>query len=380
MKPETAKKVRLLFVDDEQPFLRMIDQAARMWSKGQWDVHTAQSAGAALSLLQSHAMDLVVIDVQMPVVDGLQFLGLLQRKFPNLQKVVLTGYVNDTYRVACLNSGAELFLEKPRSAEGLDIVFATLNELARYHIEEGFRGVLRQVGLHDVIQMECLSRHSVVLEVTAAKSQGTIYIQDGDIIHATIGDKIGETALNQIVALRGGEFSLKPFIAPPERTIEGSYEFLLMEAVRLRDEATEPAAELAETQASTTTADTASALANELDTAEAPLPRRRPDQAQRKTTRVTGRRRIDELLVCSARGEVLHQWQCSQVDQRVSFLEFISRKARLLASGLPLGKFDRVEMLAGPHRVVVQVGGDRGVLLRSSPFHTPPPARLQLAS
>jgi CheY-like chemotaxis protein len=235
MTPSRSSQLRLLFVDDECLFLTMIEQAANAWAQGAWQVHAATSAGQALGVLRQHAMDLVVLDIRMPVVDGLQFLGLLQRKYPDVKKVVLTGYVDETYRAACLNSGAELYLEKPRTPEGLEVVFATLNEVARDRVEEDFRGVLRQLGLQDVIQMECLSRHSSVLEVTAGPLTGQIYLHEGSILHAQVGPKVGEPALIHLLALGGGEFHLKPFAEPPARTIEGSSELLLREAARLHD-------------------------------------------------------------------------------------------------------------------------------------------------
>ena len=124
-------------------------------------------------LLQQRRVDLLVVDVRMPLVDGVQFLGLLQRKYPNLLKVVLTAEATDEHRSACLNSGAELFLEKPRDEGGWRAVYAMLNELTKFQPDQGFSGVLRRVGLQDVLQMECLSRHSVVLEVRAGDKRGS---------------------------------------------------------------------------------------------------------------------------------------------------------------------------------------------------------------
>jgi hypothetical protein len=127
-------------------------------------------------------------------------------------------------------------LEKPRTPDGFETVFATLNELAALQPQEGFRGVLRQVGLPDVLQMECLGRNSSILEISNATVRGRIFIQTGDIIHAELGDQKGEAAFNGLLALRGGEFNLKPFTQPPERSINAQWEFLLMESARVRDE------------------------------------------------------------------------------------------------------------------------------------------------
>src|SRR5262249_31114248 len=149
------------------------------WSKGEWQIILAQNCGKALLALQEHSIDLVVVDVQMPVVDGIQFLALINRKYPNVQKVTLSAYADETARAACLSQGAELFLEKPRDPADLEIIFQTLRELARHKggASGGFRGVLRQVSLEDVIQMECLNRNSSILEVNGGTWQGAIFIK-----------------------------------------------------------------------------------------------------------------------------------------------------------------------------------------------------------
>src|ERR1044071_3298706 len=215
----------------------MVERVMRLWSHDKWTVLTAASASAAMSILQNQTPNLIVLDVCMPVVDGLQFLSIIHRRYPDIQKVALTGFATESYRTACLAAGAELFLEKPRSPEGLESVFATFDELTKCKPDSGFRGVLRSVGLTEIIQMECLNKNSSILRVTAGSTHGLIYICDGNIIHAEAGAVKGESALHKIFSLAGGDFSLKPYAEPPERSIEGQWEFLLMEAAQKRDEA-----------------------------------------------------------------------------------------------------------------------------------------------
>jgi CheY-like chemotaxis protein len=145
------KRKKILFVDDDVSLLEVIQQLMGHFAGGLWEILTAPDVSKALGIIQEQQIDLLVIDVHMPLVDGVQFLGLLQRKYPNLLKVVLTGDATEHYRATCLSSGAELFLEKPRDEGGWRSVYATLNELTRFQPEEGFRGVLRRVGLQDVL-------------------------------------------------------------------------------------------------------------------------------------------------------------------------------------------------------------------------------------
>ena len=237
MPTNTQSLRRVLFVDDDPQFLELTQELMGVFSGGQWEVTTAANASAAFAALQDHAVDLVVIDVQMGVMDGIQLLSLLNRGHPNVQKVVLTGFANENYRAACLSNGAELFLQKPTNQEGWRSLFTALNELLKYKPEEGFRGVLRRVSIPDVLQMECLARNSSVLEISNGPMQGSIFVEEGSIIHAQIGDRTGEEAFNHLLSLSGGHFSLKPFTEPPARTIKGPWEFLVMEAARQRDEA-----------------------------------------------------------------------------------------------------------------------------------------------
>ena len=358
--PANLKKV--LFVDDNLQFLEMIERLMGNWSQGEWQIFLAQNCGKALLVLQEHAIDLAVVDVQMPVVDGIQFLALINRKYPNVQKVTLSAYADEASRTACLSQGAELFLEKPRDPADLEIIFSTLRELARHKpVTSGFRGVLRQVSLEDVIQMECLNRNSSILEVNAGKWQGSIFIKDGAMVHAQVGDRNGEAALNKILSLKGGEFNLKPFTDPPQQSIDGQWEFLLMEAARVRDEASANDAEEAPPEAAP---------------APPPLPKPAPPVRASELAPpaaiylpppISNRpARIDEMLVCSAKGEVLYEWQCSNTGDRVSFLEFLSRKSTQLGEGLNLGAFDRLEMEGERARVIAQVKSDRGVFVRAA--------------
>lgn len=359
--PATQLK-KVLFVDDNLQFLEMIERLMGNWSKGEWQIFLAQNSGKALLTLQEHSIDLAVVDVQMPVVDGIQFLALLNRKYPQVQKVTLSAYADDASRAACLGQGAELFLEKPRDPADLEIIFTTLRELARHKpTTTGFRGVLRQVSLEDVIQMECLNRNSSILEVNAGKWEGKIYIKDGAIIHAEAGGRNGEAGLNKILSFKGGEFNLKPFADPAQQSIDGPWEFLLMEAARVRDEAAEPEAE-----------DPPPAPEPEPSALPKPEPPVRASDlvappANYLPGPVTNRpARIDEVVVCSARGEVLYEWQSPNVNDRISFLEFLSQKSVQLGEGLNLGTFDRLEMEGERLRVIAQTREDRGLFVRAT--------------
>ena len=353
----SAPLKRILFVDDNHDFLSIIETILGGIAGGKWEVYTAPNAGMALQALQDRQIDLVVVDVHMPVVDGFQFLSLLNRKHPNLTKAVMTSDVSEAHKATCLSHGAEAFLQKPVLPQDWQNIFAKLSELVgRTQAEEGFRGVLRRVGLQDVLQMECLSRNSSVLEIKARQVQGLIYIEAGQIVHAQVGERAGEEAFNYLMALSGGEFNLKPFAEPPQRTISAQWEFLIMEAARKRDEdggAAEPEQESPPKEPLP-------------DPFVSPRTQFFVKPPQPKPAEPPQRPEIAEFVILSSQADVLYQWQCEDINGRIGFLEFLSQRARQVAQGLPLGEFERFEVHGSKSRAIAQLDSDHAFLVRTN--------------
>ncbi len=235
---DSIKKHHVLFVDDSMAFLETFSGLCSVFANNTWKIHSAITADRALAILHENPIDLVVLDIGIPVVDGIQLLGIINQRYPGLKIAVMTGNATESNRAACLSNGAELFIEKPVSPDGIRVAFNLLNDLMSWAHREGFSGSLRQVDLQEVIQMECIGRHSSILEIRNRQLRGQIFIEAGAVTHAAVGTLVGEQAFFRLLSLRGGEFQLKPFKAPPQRTIQDRWELLLMEAARVCDEET----------------------------------------------------------------------------------------------------------------------------------------------
>jgi CheY-like chemotaxis protein len=370
---------RVLFVDDNPQFLDLTQEIISRLAGATWEIHTAQNVGQAMNMIAEKRIDLVVLDVLMPVVDGMQFLSLLNRKHPNVLKAVLTGDATEMHRTICMSRGAELFLAKPQADSEWQVIFDSLNGIGRYQPQEGFRGVLRRVGLQDVLQMECLSRNSATLEITTKELRGLIYILEGQIVHAEAGDRSGTEAFNFLMGLTGGEFAQKPYVNPPQQTITDSWEFLLMEAARKRDETFGPDDPLfADTQVIPQFGPASAQEQWQPPVAPSPLHARRqvqppPESQTQFFTRPpvpdlidSQRPEVTEFIVVSSQGDLIYDWQCHDVNARVNFLEFLSQKARLLSQGLPMGQFERLEVFGSKSRIITQLENDHAVFVRSN--------------
>jgi DNA-binding NtrC family response regulator len=101
---------KVLLVDDEQDFLDALAQ--RMQSRGM-DVTATTSAEEALAKVAEEPFDAIILDLMMPKINGLSLLKSIKKERPELQVILLTGFVSLEKGIEAMKSGAVDFLEKP---------------------------------------------------------------------------------------------------------------------------------------------------------------------------------------------------------------------------------------------------------------------------
>ena len=107
---------KVLLVDDEPDFLEAM--AARMSVRG-LEVITTTSTIDALGMVESGHFDVIVMDLMMPEMAGLEALKALKDLKPELQIILLTGYATREIETAALKLGAVDLIEKPADIERL---------------------------------------------------------------------------------------------------------------------------------------------------------------------------------------------------------------------------------------------------------------------
>jgi DNA-binding NtrC family response regulator len=107
---------KVLLVDDEKEFLEIMSE--RMRARGM-EVTTTDSADQALAIIEKQTFDAIIMDFQMPEMDGMEALKAIKKKRPELQIILLTGYATVEKTVEAMKIGAADFLEKPADLEAL---------------------------------------------------------------------------------------------------------------------------------------------------------------------------------------------------------------------------------------------------------------------
>src|SRR5438034_7834919 len=188
-----------------------------------------------MAMLESEPFRLLISDLKMPKMDGLQVLSIVRRKYPQLRTVVLTSVVDETFRSRVYALGVDLFWQKPTCEQEITMFLECLESLLGREAENGFRGV-QSKSLVDIIQLECISQSSSALRITNGSWTGKIWIQEGEIIDSETEDLQGEPAFTKILSWRAGGFEALPAEPDRERTIFKSYNGLLLETAQALDE------------------------------------------------------------------------------------------------------------------------------------------------
>jgi len=201
----------------------------------------------------------------------------------------------------------------------------------------GFRGVMRKVGLEDLIQLECMNCKSTLLEISNGKTRGRIYIERVEIIHADADGLIGESALYKVLAFRGGQFSLKALDQPERRTIHGQWMQLLMEAAQQRDEGTSFITADADAKGFTFVPCTSS-----------------QEEVVAMATMLGEHPHVKELVLIANEGDVLYSSKCPDSAARAAACNELLDAAKAISTLLPLGEFHHLEILNDQSRTVIQ--------------------------
>lgn len=107
---------KVLLIDDEVEFLEALSE--RMEIRGM-DVTTAESASNAVDALSAGDFDAIVLDLQMPDMNGIEMLKVIRKSHPDMQVILLTGQATLEAGIQAMKLGAMDFMEKPADIDAL---------------------------------------------------------------------------------------------------------------------------------------------------------------------------------------------------------------------------------------------------------------------
>ena len=126
---------KILIVDDEEGMRRLLD---RLLSREGYETTTVGSGEEALRQMRADTFDLVVTDIKMPEMDGLQLLEEIKAYNPSLPVIVITAYGTVENAVQALRAGAYDYITKPFESDELRLTVAQVLERQRLLVENRY--------------------------------------------------------------------------------------------------------------------------------------------------------------------------------------------------------------------------------------------------
>ena len=233
--------IKLLLVDDNPMVLNMLQHALTPFAR----VIAASDSADALLKAVDDPPDLVVCDYRMPGMDGRQLVEKLKSRpaTANFSAILMASRADIDERLSPQDV-ADDYIAKPfflkeatkRIKRIVDRI--ALEKMAKTAPSDGVvRGNLSQMNVIDLMQSLEMGRKSCQLSLTNAGEKCEVFFVEGQVKHATYGTLVGDEAVFKVLRWTGGNFELNFEGKTEKETTQLNTQGLLMEGLRLLDEA-----------------------------------------------------------------------------------------------------------------------------------------------
>ncbi len=237
-----ASNTQILLVEDNPMILGMLKQA--LASFGQL-ITTDDGADAMLKAIEAPP-DLIISDLNVQSMDGRQLMAKLRARpaTAKISFILMASKADIGEKLKGVQDAVDDVIEKPfflkdavaRIKRVIDKI--SLEKMAREAPGESvLRGSLAQMNVIDLLQSLELGHKSCLLTLTNGADRCELFFADGQINHAVYGPKRGDDAVYKVLAWSGGNFTIDFTGKSADQTTTRSTQGLLMEGLRLIDEA-----------------------------------------------------------------------------------------------------------------------------------------------
>jgi DNA-binding NtrC family response regulator len=194
--------MKLLILEDSTHLARAV-QSSLMKDIPKLEVHTAETIAEAEDFLRYDYADVMIVDVNLPDGNGIDFLCDVRTAYPCIPAIVLTSNTQTAIRQRAENMALVQFLQKP-------VTIATLLEAvleAQSYIQDTTKitrdellYVMSHIPILDLLQIRCQAGKTTAIHITGEGGRrGKVCIDHGRITHAEAGNRVGVAALCEII-------------------------------------------------------------------------------------------------------------------------------------------------------------------------------------
>jgi DNA-binding response OmpR family regulator len=225
----------ILFVDDSKPLVQLFTDYMSK-KKHKYGFITASNGEEALKILKSGIIVLVILDIQMPVMDGLQFLAELHNRKIWLPVIIMTGSDMEISEKKFGEYGIVDYLKKPVFFEDLD---KRINEILTRTENKDMISGISIFGILQVLEME---KKTGIMSLKIGNQEGKIFFKEGKVADIEAGGLSVDEAIREFVKpdMEIKKINIEYINHLRENKINKSLTQMVLEAAKEWDEQNKP--------------------------------------------------------------------------------------------------------------------------------------------
>ena len=218
----------VLIVDDDSVTRGLLSKVLKPHSEA-FQVLTAPDGREALKIIQTQKINLVITDLQMPVMDGFELLARISEYHPEVPVFIMTAFGDSEVKSRLETFGSTKYFEKPLN---IDIITECIYE----ELNSGAEGTLKGISLSSFLQLIEMEKKTCTLTITSKDKSGNLYFYKGDLMTAMTGDLKNDAATYELLCWDGVVIEIENTCKKKKKEIKPPLMTILMEGLKIRDE------------------------------------------------------------------------------------------------------------------------------------------------
>jgi CheY-like chemotaxis protein len=221
----------LFLIDDDEITLLTIEKKFAKYSE-LFSMVTVKNRPDAVKAVEQAAISLVVLDLDIPQLEGTEFLSQLQQKYPDVPIIAVTTEYSDKSPSTAEGTGVVASISKPFDIDNLgNEIISTLQSEA----DGGIMHNISPVVFLQLIQMEGKTCTIRLIDNSSNKG-GTLYFKDGLMVDARADELHGIQAAYKVITWENVTLFIKNKCTSPKNLINRSLQAIILKAMSLKDE------------------------------------------------------------------------------------------------------------------------------------------------
>jgi CheY-like chemotaxis protein len=187
-----------------------------------WEVVMAKDGQEAYDFIVQNQVDVLVTDLQMPIMDGYQLIAQVSTRYPHIPIIVVTGIPAEKQMTDPIRLGAITLFNKPPR---LSLIMDEIRRVAAHPPAASIRGV----SLQTILQALKWEQKSCTMVVKGDHGMGLLYLQEGELVNAAFKELEGLEAVFRVLAWRQVQVDIVAS-CKVDRAFEQSLESILLDA------------------------------------------------------------------------------------------------------------------------------------------------------